>query len=135
MRAEGLIVSKDENFNIKGVPYHVMFISDRCTSLLNLVKTAYQCHGELCYRYCIPEEDCSSDTNVTVDNLALLNSFVEAAKKDRTVGTSIFAGWRMTYDDLNGLYTGLLAGAVSSCALALTAVVGLAITYILDYWG
>ncbi len=87
------------------------------------------------HRYCIPQENCSPETNVTVDNLALLNSFVEAAKKDRNVGSSIFAGWRMTYDDLNGLYIGLLAGAVSSCALALTAVVGLAIAYILDYWG
>lgn len=94
-----------------------------------------QSDGDLCHRYCIPEEDCSLETNVTVDNLALLNSFVEAAKKDRNVGSSIFAGWRMTYDDLNGLYIGLLAGAVSSCALALTAVVGLAIAYILDYWG
>ena len=38
VRAEGLIVSKDENVTINSVPHSVVFTSDRCTSLLTWVR-------------------------------------------------------------------------------------------------
>jgi hypothetical protein len=74
----------------------------------------------------------SSATGVSVSSSALYNTFVEAAKRDKTVGVTRLVSRDWSYEDLVGLYIGLLAAAVSAVATAATALMGIGFTYLAE---
>ena len=77
---------------------------------------------------CTAADYCPGDKAVAPSDSALLDSFVEAAKKSN--GVAKFIGQDWSYEDLSGLYIGLVAAAITAIATALTALLGLAITYL-----
>jgi hypothetical protein len=78
-----------------------------------------------------PYAPCRTETNVSLSDLATLEAYVQAAKKDKTLQSSFFGRYDMSFDDLYGLYIGLLAGAVTAAVTALTSIVGLLVLYVL----
>ena len=80
--------------------------------------------------YCTIAGDCSGDQAASSSDIAVLNAFVDAAKLSNVVP---LLGWTWSYEDLQGLYIGLLAAAVAAIASALTALLGLVIAYFDGY--
>lgn len=79
---------------------------------------------------CSAELDACAGNNVSVPDTTVLDAYVQAARSDRTLKTnSIFDA--MTYDDLYGMYTGLIASAVTAAVTAMASVVGLLLLYLL----
>lgn len=83
------------------------------------------------YAPCRPVLDPCTENNVSLSDLATLEAYVQAAKKDKTLQSSFFGRYDMSFDDLYGLYIGLLAGAVTAAVTALTSIVGLLVLYVL----
>ena len=78
---------------------------------------------------CRPVPDPCTENNVSVSDLAVLDAFVQAAKKDNSLQSQFLRD--MSYEDLYGLYIGLLAGAVPAAIAVFTSVVGLLLLYLL----
>ncbi len=102
----------------------VIFLSDCASLTLTPAKSDIPYLG-LPHQECVPSESCTEQL-VTTANLPLLNNFVSAAKTEHALADGMILNTvPMSYDDLNALYTGLLAGAVGCCVTLLASVVGL----------
>ena len=110
----------DDSPNKLLLPIHLSsnypFSISQCSRLLLLAQS------------CTAADYCPGEMAVAPSDSALLDSFVEAAKKSN--GSANFIGNDWSYEDLQGLYIGLIAAAITAIATALTALLGLATTYI-----
>ena len=85
-----------------------------------LLLTAQHCTAAV---HC-PDEDATSYPDTT-----LRDAFVEAAKN---LVFCQYLGFTMAYGDIQALYSGLFAAAITAIVIALTAVLGLVMAYVVD---
>lgn len=120
---EAFLRSRFSKVNL--LPHNKFFFLSDCDSL-TLTPTIIGDHDLFHpHQTCVPSEYCTEQL-VTTANLPLLNNFVSAAKSDHALADGkILKLVPMSYDDLYGLYIGLLAGAVGSGVTLFASIMGL----------